>query len=72
MSATWKYTKIKSKLLAKKLARNQERDTEVNNYYKNNGWSILRIWEHELKQDFDDTIEKIATFIDKSKQVELS
>lgn len=51
----------------KKLNRNQERDREVNKYYIENGWSILRIWEHELKRDFDGTIEKISSFINKVK-----
>lgn len=44
----------------KKLSRNQERDREVNNYYIQNGWQILRIWEHELKADFDATVDKIV------------
>ncbi|WP_043934193.1 very short patch repair endonuclease [Bacillus sp. EB01] len=51
----------------KKLARNQERDQEVNMYYKDRGWNLLRIWEHEFKKDFDGTIDKIATFINQSK-----
>lgn len=47
----------------KKLKRNKERDKEVNLYYGNNSWKILRIWEHELKDDFDGTIKKIVSFI---------
>lgn len=30
----------------KKLNRNQERDKEVNKYYKEKKWNLLRIWEH--------------------------
>lgn len=52
----------------KKLARNQERDKEVNDYYRQSGWHILRIWEHELKKNFDKTIEKIVSFINEAKQ----
>jgi DNA mismatch endonuclease, patch repair protein len=51
----------------KKLNRNQERDREVSRYYKEQGWNIMRIWEHELKRDFDGTIEKISSFINKVK-----
>lgn len=52
----------------KKLNRNQERDDEVNKYYMENGWNILRIWEHEVKKDFQGTVDKIAAFILAAKQ----
>ncbi|PBB06919.1 very short patch repair endonuclease [Salimicrobium humidisoli] len=51
----------------KKLNRNVERDREVNNYYEQNNWNILRIWEHEVKENLDNTIDKIAAFIDRRK-----
>ncbi|GAM12155.1 MULTISPECIES: very short patch repair endonuclease [Mesobacillus] len=54
----------------KKLERNQERDKEHTQFYLQKGWHILRIWEHEIRQDFDKTIEKIATFIEDAKSVE--
>lgn len=46
-----------------KLKRNKERDLEVNAYYKDKGWSVIRIWEHELKDDFDGVIERIYQLI---------
>ena len=51
----------------KKLERNQERDLEITKYYTDGNWHILRIWEHEVRKDFDNTIEKITTFIDNAK-----
>lgn len=51
----------------KKLTRNQERDKEVNEYYYQRGWNILRVWEHEFKKDFDGAIEIIESFINKIK-----
>ena len=48
-----------------KIQRNIERDKEINEYYKTNNWHILRVWEHEIKKDFDKTIIKIQKFIDK-------
>ena len=33
-----------------KLERNCIRDAEVNIAYKNAGWKVLRLWEHELKK----------------------
>ena len=32
-----------------KMKRNVLRDKEVNLAYKNSGWKIIRIWEHELR-----------------------
>ncbi|GIP38444.1 very short patch repair endonuclease [Paenibacillus sp. J31TS4] len=50
-----------------KINRNKERDNEVDQYYFKEDWNLLRIWEHDLKNDFDYTIQKIIDFIDKSK-----
>ncbi|WP_412728500.1 hypothetical protein [Geobacillus stearothermophilus] len=30
------------------------------------GWNCLRVWEHDLKQDFDQTIKQIKNFIDQA------
>jgi len=45
----------------KKIDRNRKRDKEVTQYYKDNGYKIMRIWEHELKNNFDETVEKIIS-----------
>lgn len=51
-----------------KIRRNIERDAEINQYYKDNNWHILRIWEHEIKKtNFQNTIEKIKNFIETYK-----
>ncbi|WP_085507159.1 very short patch repair endonuclease [Thalassobacillus devorans] len=51
-----------------KFARNKKRDEEDTLYYRNQGWKILRVWEHDLKKKkFDDTINHIAEFIDQAK-----
>ncbi|MCM3572281.1 very short patch repair endonuclease [Mesobacillus subterraneus] len=47
----------------KKLQRNISRDVEVNHYYINKGWNLLRIWEHEFKSDFNEAVSYIASFI---------
>lgn len=43
-----------------KIERNKKRDNEINVYYTENGWRIFRIWEHELKTDFDSQVLKIS------------
>lgn len=47
----------------KKLQRNKERDVYVTSYYTIRNWNILRIWEHELKEDFESTINKIYDYM---------
>ena len=47
----------------KKLDRNIEKAKEVNAYYEAHGWHIMRVWEHELKEDYEGTIGRIEAFI---------
>lgn len=42
-----------------KISRNWKRDKAVVQYYKNNKWKIIRIWEHELKKNHQKFISKI-------------
>ena len=53
-----------------KLKRNKERDLEVSAYYNDKGWSVIRIWDHELKDDFDGVIEKLIQVI-QEKELEI-
>jgi DNA mismatch endonuclease, patch repair protein len=53
----------------KKLERNRKRDIEVSTYYRDNGWHILRVWEHEFKEDFNHAIITVATFIENIKGI---
>lgn len=45
----------------KKIARNKERDKEVNQHYKKEGWQLIRVWEHELKKDPEKKISAITS-----------
>jgi DNA mismatch endonuclease, patch repair protein len=47
----------------KKLERNKLRDIEVNQYYVDKGWNILRVWEHEFKACYQEAICKMVDFI---------
>lgn len=51
----------------RKLARNMERDREVDAHYNALEWHIMRLWEHEFKQDFEGTLKKIIEFIESAK-----
>lgn len=47
----------------KKIHRNIDRDKEVNEYYYQNRWHLLRVWEHEIKNDVDEVVSRIVAFI---------
>lgn len=54
----------------KKLLRNKERDSIYTQTYIDSGWHVLRVWEHEIKQDLNATIDKIAAFIEEAKMAQ--
>lgn len=41
-----------------KIGKNRKRDLAVNEYYKNMGWAVIRIWEHDLKKNADEAVDK--------------
>lgn len=42
-----------------KIARNCGRDKEVNSVLKKDGWKIIRIWEYDIKHNFERVIQRI-------------
>jgi DNA mismatch endonuclease (patch repair protein) len=50
------------------LEQEVKRDYIVNNYYISKGWNMLRIWEHQVKEDFEMCISHIIQFVDKAKE----
>ncbi|MGD6846325.1 very short patch repair endonuclease [Rossellomorea aquimaris] len=59
--------KTNSAFWKKKLERNIERDKEVEAYYKDKGWCIKRIWEHEIKEDLEKVMGNLEELINKQK-----
>lgn len=43
----------------KKIARNKERDKEVNRHYRKEGWHVIRVWEHRINKNFYNTTIKL-------------
>ena len=43
----------------KKIKRNKERDKEVNDILRKEGWKVLRFWEHDIKSNFEACVKKI-------------
>lgn len=46
-----------------KIQNNENRDIRINKYYTDKKWNVLRIWEHEYKEEFENTVERIFGFI---------
>lgn len=42
-----------------KIERNMERDREVNKYLTENGWTVLRFWGSDIKNNLDDCVNAI-------------
>ena len=47
----------------KKLARNVERDKEVNDALLAEGWLVLRFWEGDIRKDLDGCVKKIMMYM---------
>mgnify|MGYP002626345790 CR=1 FL=1 len=47
----------------KKLARNVERDREVNDELTEMGWLVLRFWESDVKKDLEGCIKHIEEYL---------
>ncbi len=53
----WEHTV--SDFWKKKISKNRERDQKNFKKLRKMGWKVIRIWQHEIKKDFDSTIKKI-------------
>jgi len=58
---------------AKKIARNIERDKEVNEYLENNGWTVLRFWSEEIQKNLDEVVATIErhVILKKSRMIKI-
>jgi len=63
----YQFLKLKQRLPRKywlaKIERNTKRDKSYRTKLKNEGWKVLRIWEHELLEKPDKTMDKIVAFL---------
>ena len=51
-----------------KINKNKKRDKEVSRKLKQQGWKVVRIWEHELRKPEEKTISKIQKKIISTKR----
>jgi len=43
-----------------KLSKNKSRDKEVNRVLENVGWSVIRFWEHDVRNDLSNCVKRIV------------
>lgn len=46
-----------------KIDRNRSRDTEVTARLSRDGWTVLRVWEHEVRSDLPTAVSRIVGMI---------
>ncbi|MBI4982239.1 MAG: very short patch repair endonuclease [Candidatus Omnitrophica bacterium] len=46
-----------------KIKRNKQRDRLVSRGLKKAGWNVIRIWEYDLKHNFDSALSKILLIV---------
>jgi len=55
--------RMKNEYWIKKITRNRKRDRNITRYLRRHGWTVIRIWEHNLKKDKEKEIKKIINLI---------
>lgn len=47
----------------KKISKNRERDTKNHRKLRDMGWTVIRMWQHDLERDFECSIERIVSAV---------
>ena len=55
----WRLPNSNREYWERKTLRNKDRDIAVTEYYLSRGWTVCRIWEHEIKSDLDKVISRL-------------
>lgn len=50
----------------KKISNNRERDTKNRRKLRNMGWTVIHLWQHDLKRDFEISINRIVSAVKKT------
>lgn len=50
----------------KKIERNRLRDTAVDSNLRQAGWQVIRIWEHELRDELSQSLDRVRKAIQSS------
>ncbi len=58
------FTETNKEYWNKKIKRNMERDLEVNEYLKKEGWVVIRFWSKDILKNIEECIEKINDILE--------
>lgn len=47
----------------KKIQSNLDRDKKVNDQLRNDGWTVIRIWEHDVRKEPDAAVKRIIALL---------
>ena len=61
----WKHL-LKNEFWRNKIEVNRTRDKRNTSWLRRNGWTVMRIWEHNMKKDINLVINKILRKIEKN------
>ncbi len=50
-----------------KINKNRERDRRNHRKLKEMGWTVIRLWQHDLERDFQECIEKIIAAVNEAR-----
>ncbi len=48
-----------------KISKNRERDAKNHRRLRNMGWTVIRLWQHDLERDFEGSIGKVVSALKK-------
>ena len=63
--------KTNRKFWSTKFQRNARRDVQVTQMYVGTGWKVVRVWEHDLVDDFDGCVNRLFSIVKRRKRLRL-
>lgn len=61
-----------SEFWKKKISTNRERDIKNHSILRQMGWTVIRLWQHEIQRDFEACVERILMTVRSKKFNEIS
>ena len=59
--STWEH-KV-SEFWKRKISKNRERDSNNHRKLGEMGWTVVRLWQHDLERDFEGSIERVISAV---------
>lgn len=60
--------KTRAQFWTDKIESNVARDQKNNEVLESQGWQVVRIWEHEIKNSLEDSVARVVEVLEKQKQ----